>query len=145
MDYLSRICESIRCCCRCPVLTHPLPPPPSSLRPILSVWQRWYPLRGICWRDKSVCQRGFIIKLFQRSFNIAEEGLHSGPPRKIRLKHNLCVRDESWNETFKGEKMNCGAGRSRLVMADCVTLSAKCLHWCPGDAASYAPWLPFKY
>lgn len=58
-------------------------------------------------RDKSVCQGDVIIKLFQRSFNIAGEGLRCSP-QKIRLKYDLCVRDELRNKTFRG-KMNCPA------------------------------------
>lgn len=46
--------------------------------------------------DKYVCQQNIIIKLFQRSFNIAEEGLHFSPG-KIRLKYNSCVRDDLRN------------------------------------------------
>lgn len=78
-------------------------------------------------RDKSVCQRDIIIKLFQRSFNIAEEGLRSGP-RKIRLKYNLCGRDELRNKTFRG-KMNCPATWNSLVVANWVTSSARILLW----------------
>lgn len=85
--------------------------------------------------DKSACQQDIIIKLFQRSFNIAEEGLHFSP-RKIRLKYNLCVRDELGNETFT-EKMNSLADWNSLVMAKCVTLSGNLHHWYLG---AIPPW-----
>lgn len=76
-------------------------------------------------RDKSVCQRDIIIKLFQRSFNIAEAGLRSSP-WKIGLKYDLCVRDELWNKTFRG-KMNCPATWNSLAVANWVTSSARIL------------------
>lgn len=83
---------------------------PSSLTPTVFSSVTRAALVSITWLhsyDKSVCQQDIIIKLFQRSFNIAEEGLHFSP-WKIQLKYNLCVRDELGNETFTG-KMNTPA------------------------------------
>lgn len=77
--------------------------------------------------DKSGCQQDIIIKLFQRSFNIAEEGLHFRP-WKIQLKYNLCVRDELGNETFT-EQMNSLADWNSPNMGNCVTLSANFRQW----------------
>lgn len=104
MDYLARLYS--------PFSTAPtrLSLIPYSHTPTVSSPVNRAVLISITWPhrcDKSVCQQDIIIKLFQRSFNIAEEGLHFSP-WKIRLKYNLCVRDELWNETFT-EKMNCRA------------------------------------
>lgn len=120
-ELLSRALESVVCCSYFSILHLSLPLSSLLTRAVLV---------SITWLhscDKSACQQDIIIKLFQRSFNIAEEGLHFSP-WKIQLKYNLCVRDELGNETFT-EQMNSLADWNSLVMANCVTLSANLHHW----------------
>lgn len=96
MDYLARLSSGPSSLSS----TAPTVFPPVSAARLISITR-------LHRRDKSVCQRDIIIKLFQRSFNIAEAGPRSSR-WKIRLKYDLRVRDELRNKTFRGE-MNCPA------------------------------------